>query len=107
MPLTNPTARKGYSFGPFYDLLVEKFPVHLTQQGVFDVKRLSEELGMTNETVYRMLRNDQIQPKAAAALIKLSKSESKRLKKSKNPIRVTPLTKLDLLDYVIPDNIDG
>jgi hypothetical protein len=37
-------ARTPYSYGPFYDLLVERFPEHRMVQHVFDVPRLGQEL---------------------------------------------------------------
>jgi hypothetical protein len=61
-------ARTPYSYGPFYDLLVERFPEHRTVQHVFDVPRLGRELGVTGETTHRMFRHDRVHPKKAVKL---------------------------------------
>jgi hypothetical protein len=61
-------ARTPYSYGPFYDLLVERFPEHRTVQHVFDILRLGRELGVTGETTYRMFRHDLVPPRTAVKL---------------------------------------
>jgi hypothetical protein len=101
MSLKASRARTPYSYGPFYDLLVERFPEHRTVQDVFDVPRLGRELALTGETTYRLFRHDLVPPKTAVKLLALNTTERKRLRKK--GIHVAELTKLELIDYVIHD----
>jgi hypothetical protein len=94
-------ARTPYSYGPFYDLLVERFPEHRTVQNVFDVPRLGRELALTGETTYRLFRHDLVPPKTAVKLLALHTTERERLRKK--DIHVKELTKIELIDYVIHD----
>jgi hypothetical protein len=94
-------ARTPYSYGPFYDLLVERFPEHRTVQHVFDIPRLGRELGVTGETTYRMFRHDLVHPKKAVKLLALHEIERERLRKK--GIHVKELTKTELIEYVIRD----
>jgi hypothetical protein len=94
-------ARTPYSYGPFYDLLVERFPEHRTVQHVFDVPRLGRELGVTGETTHRMFRHDRVHPKKAVKLLALHTTERERLRKK--DIHVKELTKTELIEYVIHD----
>jgi hypothetical protein len=94
-------ARTPYSYGPFYDLLVERFPEHRTVQNVFDVPRLGRELALTGETTYRLFRHDLAPPKTAVKLLALHTTERERLRKK--DIHVKELTKIELIDYVIHD----
>lgn len=111
MALTQPTARKGYSFGPFYDLLVQRFPEHRTVQGVLDVRRVCDDLDVSPETGYRMLRSNFLPATKAQKLLAVHAVEVKRLRRSatdqkrrkEGGVPVLPLTKLDLVDFVIPD----
>jgi hypothetical protein len=101
MSLKASRARTPYSYGPFYDLLVERFPEHRTVQHVFDVPRLGRELALTGETTYRLFRHDLVPPKTAVKLLALHTKERERLRKK--DIHVKELTKLELIDYVIHD----
>jgi hypothetical protein len=81
MALKTDRARTPYSYGPFYDLLVERFPEHRTVQHVFDVPRLGRESGLTGETTYRLFRHDLVPPRTAVKLLALHASERERLRK--------------------------
>jgi hypothetical protein len=94
-------ARTPYSYGPFYDLLVERFPEHRTVQHVFDVPRLGRELKLTGETTYRLFRHDLVPPKTAVKLLALHTTERERLREK--GIHVKELTKTELIEYVIHD----
>jgi hypothetical protein len=68
MALKTYRARTPYSYGPFYDLMVERFPEHRTVQHVFDVPRLGRDLKLTGETTYRLFRHDLVPPQTAVKL---------------------------------------
>lgn len=65
-------SRVPYSFGPLYDILVEYFPDHRSRQNVFDVPGLARDLGLSHETLYRCVRNSEIKPRVALAVLALS-----------------------------------
>jgi hypothetical protein len=94
-------ARTPYSYGPFYDLMVERFPEHRTVQHVFDVPRLGRDLGLTGETTYRLFWHDLVHPQTAVKLLAVHKVERRRLRRK--GIHVAELTKIELIDYVIHD----
>jgi hypothetical protein len=101
MSLKASRARTPYSYGPFYDRLVERFPEHRTVQHVFDVPRLGRELKLTGETTYRLFRHDLVPPKTAVKLLALHTTERERQRKK--DIHVKKLTKIELIEYVIHD----
>ena len=85
--------RVPYTFGPLYDLLLERFPEHRSQQKVFDVPRLARDMGLAHETIYRCVRNDELKISVAHKLLELSR----------NLFPENPLFWDDLLPFVLPD----
>lgn len=86
--------RRPYTFGPLYDLLVERFPGFRSKQNVFDVPGFARELGVSHETGYKIVR--QQEPlKISAALRLLALSRTNRA--------VRPLYYQDLLEYILPE----
>lgn len=93
--MTTETRRRPYSFGPLYDLLVEKFPNHRTVQGVFDVPGFARELGRSHEAVYKAVRGNRLTADMARRVIELSEKYTDDPKKR--------VTKHDLTDFLLAD----
>ena len=64
--------RAHWYVGPFYRMLMDTFPLYRTGRDLLDVRRLADELGRSNEVVYRWLREGQISNTVARRLVKLA-----------------------------------
>lgn len=87
--------RRPYSFGPLYDLLVEKFPNHRTVQGVFDVPGFARDLNRSHEAVYKAVRQNRLTPDMARRIIELSEAKTEEPEKR--------VTKHDLTEYLFSE----
>ena len=90
----NPLPRRPYSYGPLYDLLVETFPKHRSQQNVFDIPGFAIDIGYTHETLYKAVRQRRLMtPNVALQIIKFSRA---------NP-DAKALSWGDMLNFVLPE----
>lgn len=60
-----------FSFGPLYDFLFESFPEHRSSQGIFDVPRFADDMGVSKEAVYRLLRKNKVNPEQTDKIVSL------------------------------------
>ncbi len=77
MTTTSSRTARPYSFGPLYDLLMDRFPKHRSAQGVLDVPKLAKDIKRSHEGVYKWLRENKITVDGAKRLVELSKDRVK------------------------------
>lgn len=65
-----------WKFGQLYTLMTESFPAYRTKRNALDVGRLGEEMGKTNETIYKWFRKNQMTPKNVSRIIELARGEA-------------------------------
>lgn len=83
-------SRPAWSNAPLYVYLCEIFPKHRTILLRLDVEQLAEELGKSQEAIYKWLRKSRLTPDNAAALLDLANKQE----------RDTPLTIRDFDKFV-------
>jgi hypothetical protein len=81
---SNPAARQ--RFGRLYDLLLVKLPGFTSLGGHLDVRRLSADMGLSYEAIYKWLRADRLPARQVTRLVDLHGSH---------------LTKEDLIPFVL------
>lgn len=93
MSNNNPLPFRPYSYGPLYDLLVETFPKHRSQQNVFDIPSFAADIGYTHETLYKAVRQRNLTtPNVALRIIEYSRTNQD----------ATALSWADMVGFVLP-----
>lgn len=80
--------------GDLHVMLTKGLPDLVDDQGVLNVKRLSERLGISFQAVYKFFKNDKIPAKRIPMIIALSKAQKTGGKDFK------PLVRDDLLRFL-------
>lgn len=70
---TNRRPRKTKDLGPLHDLLKRGLPEYVDEDGVLNVSRIAEQLGISKTAVYHFFSRKSISKKRIAAVCYLSK----------------------------------
>lgn len=70
-------SRPTWSQKPLYIFLCDIFPGHRTILGRLDVEQLADELGRSQEAIYKWLRKSRLTPENAAALLDLANRQER------------------------------
>lgn len=73
--MTAATPKSDAIKGGLYDLLVEKIPLCVADNGTLSVADLADRLNMSPEGVYRWLRSDEISKRGRARLVELGNDD--------------------------------
>lgn len=92
--LSNKGQRTEY-LGGLHKLLTRGLPDLVDDQGILDVKRLSDHLGISFQAVYKFFEKDRIPTKRIATVLALSKSQKKKV-----PVGFKPLVRDDFWEFI-------